>query len=863
MDKKLRILMLEANKSDAAAIEKELDKAGISFQSRRVESKQQFELDLAEFGPDLILSDYWLPSFDGVSALALAARVAPDVPFIFVSGALGEELAIDAMKNGATDYVLKVGLSRLVPAVRRALREAEERSERKIAQEKLRESEERLKAILGAVATGVVIIDPDTHKIVEANQSAIELIGFPREGVLGQVCHKFICPADKGHCPITDEGQDLNRSEQELLTASGERLPILKTVTRFMLDGREHLLESFVDTSASRKMAKALRESEDAARTLMNVPIGSVSMVDTGCILLAINETEAAQHHKSAEELLGKRISDFMPADVARVREQQVKKVARTGEVVQFEDERDGMFFSTTLFPLFDENGKVSRIFVFGQDITERRQVELAQRKDRDFISKVLDTAGALVLVMEPEGRLVLFNRTAEEVSGFSFAEVAGRRPWDMLLPPRQAKEAKARFKDIAAGEPVQRWETVWQTKSGDLRNIAASTATLTGDDGRVEYAIITATDITESRVAEAALKESEERYRTVFESTGTAMCIVDKDATITFLNDEFERISGRGPGEVIGNVKFTEFLGVDQGKEFLGYCAQLGRARGKSATDPLHFECSFKAGDGRTLMMLANMGRLPGTGAGTNAVSLIDVTREKAYEEDLKERAERLRDFLVVASHELRHPISIVKGYANTLTEYMDRMPSELIKEILADINLSTDRLTKYVEQLLDVSRVEQGRLFIHREPVDPEILLKMALDDTRAMGVKNQFLTRVAAGTSPIEVDSEKFVQLLHILLDNAVKFSPESSSVEIEIDRDGQEVKVGVLDRGNGIPEESRQKVFDRFYQVEDALHHSKPGMGLGLYIASQIVDAHGGRVWVEARDGGGSAFRFTIR
>jgi len=84
-----------------------------------------------------------------------------------------------------------------------------------------------------------------------------------------------------------------------------------------------------------------------------------------------------------------------------------------------------------------------------------------------------------------------------------------------------------------------------------------------------------------------------------------------------------------------------------------------------------------------------------------------------------------------------------------------------------------------------------------------------------------------------------------------------------VEIEIDRDGQEVKVGVLDRGNGIPEESRQKVFDRFYQVEDALHHSKPGMGLGLYIASQIVDAHGGRVWVEARDGGGSAFRFTIR
>ena len=118
---------------------------------------------------------------------------------------------------------------------------------------------------------------------------------------------------------------------------------------------------------------------------------------------------------------------------------------------------------------------------------------------------------------------------------------------------------------------------------------------------------------------------------------------------------------------------------------------------------------------------MLANMGRLPGPGAGMNAVSLIDVTREKAYEEDLRERAERLRDFLVVASHELRHPIAVVKGYANTLTEYMNRLPDELV-EILADIDLSTDRLTHYVEQLLDVSRVEQGRLFINKEGVDPE---------------------------------------------------------------------------------------------------------------------------------------------
>jgi len=862
MDKELRIVMLDANSADAASVEQELRRAGISFNARRVETRQQFEESLEQFAPHLVLADYWLPSFDGISALALSLEKAPGVPFIFVSGALGEELAIDAMKNGATDYVLKVGLSRLVPAVRRALRESEEVAERKRAEDKLRESEERLKTILGAVSTGVVIINPADHKIVDANPAAVEMIGFPLEGIVGQTCHKFICPAQKGQCPVTDLGEEVDHEERVLLTASGDSIPILKTASRVVLEGREHLLESFVDVSERKKMERALRESEEAARTLLNVPIGSVNMIDAKGTVLAINETGAQSLGLPVDEIVGRRIYDLMPPELARSREDKVKRVVRSGKPVQFEDEREGKYFESILFPVADEKGKVSRVVVFAQDITERKQVELAQQKDRDFISKVLDTAGALVLVLEREGRIVLYNRTAEEVSGFSFAEVRGKLPWDVLMVPPAARQSRARFKRIASSEQVPPWETQWRTRDGQMRNIAASNATLLGPDGSVEYVIITATDVTESRLAEAALKESEERYRSVFESTGTAMCIVDSKATITFLNGEFERISGMESEEIVGARKLTDFISGEQAQEVLAYCSRLGKG-GERDGAPFHFECSFKSDGGSDLKMLANMGLLPGAGKGTSAVSLIDVTREKAYEEDLRERAERLRDFLVVASHELRHPIAIVKGYANTLTEYMERMPPELVQEILHDIDLSTDRLTRYVEQLLDVSRVEQGRLFINREPSDPGLLLKMALDDSRVMGFGNRFNTSVAAGTGPVEMDPEKFVQLVHILVDNAVKFSPPASFIDIEVQSSGDTLEVAVLDRGNGIPEASREKVFDRFYQVEEALHHSKPGMGLGLYIASQIVDAHGGRIWVEERDGGGSAFKFTIK
>ena len=864
MDKKLCILMLDDNAADAASIERELRKAGISFEARRVSSKPDYEESLQEFSPGLILSDYWLPSFDGVSALAMAQQGLPDVPFIFVSSALGEELAIDAMKNGATDYVLKVGLSRLVPAVRRALREAEDRTVRERAEEKLRESEERLKSILAAVATGVVIIDPETHKIVDANPAAVDMIGFPRKGVVGQVCQKFICDAGRDHCPVTDLGEEVDRKETILLSAGKTPLPVLKTVTRVVLDGREHLLESFVDLSASKEMERALRESEGASRTLLNVPIGVVAMIDAQGQILAINETGAKRLGAPAADLIGEIAFDQMSPDVSAARRKELEKVVRTGKPARFEDVRNGTYYDNNFFPLFNDRGKVSRVVVFAQDITDRKMVEFAQKKDRDFISKVLDTAGALVVVLERQSRIVLFNKTAETVTGFSFADVRGKRPWDILLGPAAGKLGRSIAKRLAAGEEVEPYETVWRTREGQERNMAVHHALLLGPEAEVEYIITTATDVTESRLAEEALKESEERYRSVFESTGTAMCIVDAGAAITFANEEFEHISGMAPSEVTGR-KFTAFLDDSQAEEFKGYCRDLGRAGSRAGEPPVHFECTFYPRDGDALKMFANMGRLPGSGSGaaTSAVSLIDVTREKAYEEDLRERAERLRDFLVVASHELRHPIAVVKGYANTLTEYMDRLPPELVKEILVDIDLSTERLTRYVEQLLDVSRVEQGRLFINREGVDPEVLLRMALDDTLAMGFGNQFVTSVAAGTGPVAVDSEKFIQLIHILVDNAVKFSPEGSPVDIDIERDDDGVVVAVKDRGKGIPDEAREKIFDRFYQVEDALHHSKPGMGLGLYIASQIAEAHGGRIWVEPRDGGGSVFKFTIR
>lgn len=147
MNAPIHILMLEDNDTDAELVLHTLRSGGIEFSSEQVENRPGFTRALERSPPDVILSDYSLPSFDGYAALAIAQDRCPDVPFLFVTGTLGEDVAIETVKKGATDYVLKHRLSRLVPSVQRALREAAERRERRRAEEQLRESHERLRAL--------------------------------------------------------------------------------------------------------------------------------------------------------------------------------------------------------------------------------------------------------------------------------------------------------------------------------------------------------------------------------------------------------------------------------------------------------------------------------------------------------------------------------------------------------------------------------------------------------------------------------------------------------------------------------------------------------------------------------------------
>jgi len=247
----LRILNLEDNVNDA-----ELNQAMISArwpdcQLVRVDTRSEFLSALEQGGFDVILSDYTMPGFSGLHALELSREKRPEIPFLFVSGTIGEDAAIEALKNGATDYVLKHRLMRLIPAVDRALREARERTEYERAEEAMRQSEHKYRELFESLGDVAFLADEESAKVIDTNRRAEEVLGCTRAEILGRKETRFLI-LDKARARAGSSGMDTQSAtpfECELVRADGRTIPVDVRTTRLTLYGRALVLRLARDTS--------------------------------------------------------------------------------------------------------------------------------------------------------------------------------------------------------------------------------------------------------------------------------------------------------------------------------------------------------------------------------------------------------------------------------------------------------------------------------------------------------------------------------------------------------------------------------------------------------------------------------------
>jgi PAS domain S-box-containing protein len=529
----LRILSIEDDPKDTELIQNLLETEDIVCEVTRVDTQAALLASLEQGRIDLILADYTLPSFDGISALKLALKACPDVPFIFVSGTLGEEVAIEALKIGATDYVLKTRLSRLVPSVLRALREARAKAERKRAEDSLRQSEtylaeaQRLSSTGSFgwnVASGEIYWSEETYKIFEYDRGVKPTL---------ELAFRRIHPDDRVLVQQTIDRASEARAnldfEHRLLISDGS-VKYLHVLARAQEtpSGTLEYVGAVTDVTERKRTEEALRRSENYLAEAQRVThTGSWASDGT---------TRAALYW--SEEMY--RIFGFDPQQGFPLRDQwlqrmhpedrdKVKRQASDRMFIQKEDSEvefrivlpDGTVkhIHGLAHPVFNSNKELVEVVGTAVDITERKRAQEALRRSEERHRSVLETATDSVVNVDERGQIIFANPATTKTFGYQISEMIGQ-PVTMLMPEVMREVHKGGFQRyLKTNQRHVDWrgvQLVGLRKNGEEFPIEVSFGEVLESGHHIFTGFIR--DTTERKQAEEKIREREAELRQVLE---------------------------------------------------------------------------------------------------------------------------------------------------------------------------------------------------------------------------------------------------------------------------------------------------------------------------------------------------------
>jgi len=421
MNPPLRVLHLEDDLRDTELLRVTLEAEGIQAELTRVETGQDFLAAVKDEDVDLILADYSLPSFDGLSALKIAQEHAPDVPFIFVSGKLGEDVAIEALKTGATDYVLKTHLVRLAPAVNRALREAREKMERKHAEQQLSLEQQRFMDMVNTVEGIVWEADAETFKFTFVNKQAERILGYPVERWLQEPTFwkDHLHPEDRDwavqFCANATADKRDHDFEYRMIAADGRTVWLRDLVTVVVEGDRPARVRGvMVDVTERKRAEEAVHRSEKQLRLVIDtIPAMAWSTLPSGANDYCSKGWLEYTGMKLGTEFDYGWLDAFHPEDrAAHLAKWRV--ATETGELFESVARirgSDGEYrwFLTQGVPLRDESGKIVRWYGTNVDIDERKRAQSLLEGEKRLLEMIAtgvrlkEILNALCLIIEEQ----------------------------------------------------------------------------------------------------------------------------------------------------------------------------------------------------------------------------------------------------------------------------------------------------------------------------------------------------------------------------------------------------------------------------------------------------------------------------
>ncbi len=743
-------------------------------------------------------------------------------------------------------------------------------TERTLAERALRESEQKYRDVADRLAEGIFETD-NYGKVTYANKKALASLGLGESDLRrGLNVFGFISPRSldvaRGNFGRVLEQVDVGASEYELVRKDGTTFPALVHSLAVTSEGEVTGVRGIlVDISERKRAELALQESERKYRELADLLGAGVFEADCSGNLVYGNRKGLAYYGLDENDVKnGFNIFNVISPAELKVAGENFARVLSQEDIGPIEYtmlKRDGTSFpGLTHVTAIVRDGAVVGVRGVVVDISERKRTENALRESERKYRELADQLDEGVYEIDPSGTITYANRKGLAYLGITDDDLkTGVNGFDLIVhdDPNVVRE---RYGRTLKGEDIGAVEYVFRRKDGTtFTGLTHSSAIFR--DGAIVGVRGVIIDISDLKRAEQALKESEQRFRTLLKSLHEGIWALDKNDNTTFVNPRMAEMLGYTEEEMLGRPVYS--FNDDEWKKFT---AEKMERRKRGVSEQLEGELVRKDG-GRVYALFETSPIMDQDGNYAGSIAGVqDITARKLGEEKLRQTMaeldrsnKELEQFAYVTSHDLREPLRMMTSFSQSLEKrYKDKLDSTANEYIHFIVDGAT-RMQKLIDDILVYSRVTtRAQPFA---PVDMEKVLDDALFSVKA--AVQEAGAEVTHDPLPVvKADASQMAQVLQNLLGNAVKFSREgvSPKVHVSAKKDDGAWLFSVQDNGIGIDPE----LFGRLFNLFQRLHppDKYPGTGVGLAVTKKIVERHGGRIWVESGPGQGSVFHFTI-
>jgi two-component system CheB/CheR fusion protein len=783
----------------------------------------------------------------------------------------------------------------------------EDITERKQTEGKLRDSEQRFTRFMQHLPGLGWIKDADGH-YVYANDAAEKAFRTPRTELYGKSDQDLFPQATAARFAANDRRALDESSIQAIETLEDEAGIVHQSiVSKFSIPGSNgdaNLVGGVaIDSTELKEAEEALRDSEERYRTLF-------ASIDEGfCIIEKVegpldapldfryveaNPAFAAQ--SGVNGVIGKTIRQAFPGEPEEWF-QTYDLVLRTGEPMRFERGLVTQGRVLELYAFRIEDYSQRRVAVLFKDITARKRAEEAQAR----LAAIVASSDDAIISKDLNGVITSWNNGAERLFGYSAQEAIGQ-PITLLIPPDRFDEESGILERIRRGEGVDHFETVRRRKDGTLVDVSVAVSPIRDSEGTVVGASKIARDITEGKTVEAAVRDSEERYRTLFDLGPVAVYSCDAAGVIQTFNRRAAELWGREPVPGDTDQRFCGSFKMfrPDGRYMPHEQCPMAEVVAGTLSEVRDAEVHIERPDGTRVTVVVNIRPLKNHhGEITGAINCFyDITERKHAEEAVRESDRRKTEFLAMLAHELRNPLAPILVSIEILRrakggERSDLQSSQWRADRLATTNELSDRIdyaldvlqrqvgqmVRLVDDLLDAGRISRGKIDLRRERVELSSVVYHVVDAARPISERRDQELTVALPSAPVYVDADptRLGQIVGNLLNNACKFTERGGHIWLTVEREedsgadraegasirvARHVAIRVRDTGIGIAADQLERVFDMFTQVDTSLERSVNGLGIGLTLVKTLTEMHGGSVEVRS-DGAGQGSEFVVR